>query len=63
MTRLDRVLKLLEDCLVYCTQNYLNFDHLKIQSIDLGECHDDHQLNYMDCPEAEYEKYFKEKTK
>ena len=53
----------LEDCLIYYTQNDLNLDHLKIQSIDLGEWHDDHPLNYMDCPEAEYEKYFKEKTK
>ena len=27
----------LEDCLIYCTRNDLNLDHLKIQSIDLGE--------------------------
>ena len=53
----------LEDCLIYRTQNDLNLDHLKIQSIDLGEWNDDRQLNYIDCPEAEFKKYFKEKTK
>lgn len=27
----------LEDCLVYCTQNDLSLEHLKIQSVDIGE--------------------------
>jgi len=34
-------------------------DHIHLTSADVGEWHDDHPLNYMDCPEAEYEKYFK----
>jgi hypothetical protein len=38
-------------------------DHVHLSSSDIGEWHDDHPLNYMDCPEAEYEKYFKENTK
>lgn len=51
----------LEDCLIYCTQNDLNLDHLKIQSVDLGEWDDDLPINKFNCPEAEFEKYFKEK--
>jgi hypothetical protein len=35
-------------------------DHVHLTSADIGEWYDDHPLNYMDCPEAEYEKYFKE---
>ena len=50
----------LEDCLIYCTQNDLNLNHLKIQSVDLGEWDDDLHINKFNCPEAEYEKYFKE---
>lgn len=50
----------LEDCIIYCTQNDLNLDHLKIQSVDLGEWDDNLPINKLDCPEAEYEKYFKE---
>lgn len=50
----------LEDCLIYCTQNDLNLEHLKIQSVDIGEFYDNHPLNYIDCPEAEFKKYFKE---
>jgi hypothetical protein len=50
----------LEDCLIYCTQNDLNLDHLKIQSVDLGEWDDDLPINKFDCPEVEFKKYFKE---
>ena len=50
----------LEDCLIYCTQNDIRLEHLKIQSVDLDEWCDDHPLNYFDCPEAEFKKYFKE---
>ena len=50
----------LEDCIIYCTQNDLDLRHTKIESADIGEWDDDHPLNYMDCPETEYEKYFKE---
>ena len=50
----------LEDCLIYCTQNDLHLEHLEIQSADIGEWDDDHPLNYFDCPEAEFKKYFKE---
>ena len=37
-----------------------DMDHIHLTSADIGEWYDDHPLNYMDCPEAEYEKYFKE---
>ncbi len=50
----------LEDCLTYCTQNDLNLEHTQIQSADLGEWYDEHPLNYIGCPKAEFEKYFKE---
>jgi hypothetical protein len=50
----------LEDCLIYCTQNDLNLDHLKIQSVDLGEWDDDLPINKFNCPESEFQKYFKE---
>ena len=53
----------LEDCLICCTQNDLGLQHLKIQSVDIGEFYDDHPLNYIDCPKAEFEKYFKEINK
>lgn len=48
-------------------QHYLNcvirdglIEHTHIAEADIGEWHDDHPLNIVDCPEAEYEKYFKE---
>ena len=50
----------LDDCLTYCTQNDLNLQHTQIQSADLGEWYDEHPLNYVNCPKAEFEKYFKE---
>ena len=53
----------LEDCLIYDTQNDLSLRHTKIQSADIGEWDDDHPLNYIDCPKADFEKYFKENTK
>ena len=49
-------------------QYYLNsairyglLEHTHITEVDIGEWDDDHPLNIVDCPEAEYEKYFKEK--
>lgn len=51
----------LEDCLIWRTQNDLNLRHLKIDSADIGEWDDEHPLNYVDCPKAEFKKYFKEK--
>ena len=53
----------LEDCLIWCTQRDLNLQHLKVDGADLGEWYDEHPLNYTNCPEAEFEKYFKENTK
>ena len=35
-------------------------EHLYIAEADIGEWDDNHPLNIVDCPEAEYEKYFKE---
>lgn len=51
----------LEDCIIYCTQNDLMIEHLQIENADIGEWHDDHPMNFTDCPLSEYEKYFKEK--
>lgn len=50
----------LEDCLIYCTQRDLNLEHMRIETADIGEWDDDHPLNYIDCPKAEFEKYFKD---
>lgn len=50
----------LEDCIIYCIQNDLSLRHTKVESADIGEWDDDHPLNYIDCPKAEFEKYFKE---
>lgn len=50
----------LEDCLIWCTQNDLDLRHLKIDAANIGEWDDDHSLNYIDCPESEFKKYFKE---
>lgn len=35
-------------------------EHLNVTTTDIGEWHDDHPLNIVDCPEAEFKKYFKE---
>ena len=50
----------LKDCIIYCTQNDLSLRHTSVESTDIGEWDDDHPLNYIDCPEAEFKKYFKE---
>lgn len=50
----------LEDYLVWRTQKYIDFRHLHITRTDLGEFYDEHPLNYIYCPESEFEKYFKE---
>jgi hypothetical protein len=50
----------LEDYIMWRLRDELLVDHIHLTSADIGEWHDDHPLNYMDCPEAEYEKYFKE---
>lgn len=38
-------------------------EHTHITEVNIGEWDDEHPLNIVDCPEAEYEKYFKENTK
>jgi hypothetical protein len=55
--------KYLEDYLIQCTQHDLSLDHLRVQSIELEEWDDNHPLNRVDCPESEYDKYFKENDK
>lgn len=40
--------------------NELDIDHIHLSSTDIGPWHDDHPINNYHCPEAEYEKYFKE---
>ena len=37
--------------------------HININETDLGEWDDDIDVNYIDCPKAEFEKYFKENNK
>ena len=53
----------LEDYLLYCLHNELDIEHVHITSADIGPWYDDHPINNYNCPEAEYEKYFKENTK
>ena len=50
----------LEDYLIYRLQDELDIDHIHLDSADVGEWNEDHPLNNYNCPEAEYEKYFKE---
>lgn len=49
-----------EEYLIYATQRWFNLRHTQIADADLGEWDDDHPLNYINCPKAEFEKYFKE---
>jgi hypothetical protein len=53
----------LEDYLMYCLRDELDIDHIRLTGADIGPWHDDHPINNINCPEAEYEKYFKENTK
>lgn len=36
------------------------YEHVHIATADIGEWDDDHPLNIVNCPEAEFKKYFKE---
>jgi len=38
----------------------IHLRHININEANLGEWDDDLPVNYIDCPEAEFEKYFKE---
>ena len=49
-----------EEYLIYATQRHFDLRHTKISDVDLGEWYDEHPLNYINCPKAEFEKYFKE---
>lgn len=49
-----------EEYLVYATQRHFDLQHTQVAEADLGEWYDEHPLNYIDCPKAEFEKYFKE---
>jgi hypothetical protein len=53
----------IEEYLVYATQRHFNLEHIQIAEVDIGEFYDEHHLNYLDCPKAEFEKYFKEESK
>lgn len=50
----------IEEYLTYATERFFNLNHIKVAEADLGEWYDECPLNYIDCPEAEFEKYFKE---
>lgn len=49
-----------KEYLDYCTQRHFLLDHIKVDEAELGEWYDEHPLNYINCPKAEFEKYFKE---
>ena len=51
----------LEDYLIY-SLGEVDVDHIHIASADIGLWYDDHPINNYHCPEAEYEKYFKENS-
>ena len=51
----------LEDYIMWRLDD-VSVDHAHLTSADIGEWHDDHPLNYYNCHEEEYEKYFKENT-
>lgn len=40
----------------------IHLRHINIDEADLGEWDDNLPVNYIDCPEAEFKKYFKEPT-
>lgn len=50
----------LEDYLIWKMSDAADIDHIHLTSADIGPWHDDHPINNYNCPEAEYEKYFKE---
>lgn len=50
----------LEDYLIWRLCDELDIDHIHLDCADIEDWNDDHPLNYYNCPEAEYEKYFKE---
>lgn len=50
----------LEDYLIWRLRDELDIDHIHLDCADIGDWNDDHPLNNYNCPEAEYEKYFKE---
>ena len=50
----------LEDYLMWRLRDELIVDHAHIVGADIGPWYDDHPINNYNCPEAEYEKYFKE---
>lgn len=53
----------LEDYIIYCghqIQGEPDIDHIHLTSTDIRPWYDDHPINNYNCPEAEYEKYFKE---
>ena len=50
----------LEDYLIWCLREDLDIDHIHLICANIEDWHDDHPINKFNCPEAEYEKYFKE---
>ena len=50
----------LEDYLNYCLGDELVVDHISLKCADIGEWDDELPINYLNCPESEFEKYFKE---
>lgn len=52
----------LEDYLHYRLGDELVVDHVKLECADVGEWDDELPINYLNCPEEEFEKYFKEEN-
>ena len=51
-----------QDLASYLESNirYGLIEYVDVSTKDIGEFYDEHPLNYTNCPEAEFEKYFKE---
>ena len=49
----------LEDYIMWRLDD-VSVDHVRLDCTNIEVWHDDHPLNNYNCPEAEYEKYFKE---
>ena len=50
----------LADFLSWRTEQFIWLKHAHVDMVDMGEWHDEHPINYVHCPESEFEKYFKE---
>ena len=50
----------LTDFLSWRTEQFICLKHAHTEMVDLGEWYDEIPINYVICPESEFEKYFQE---